>query len=291
MNQRIRLRQLLENDETIVVPGVYDCVSAKIAEKLGFEAAFISGYSLEASVLGNPDIGLATKTDVVTHARYISRSVEIPIMCDSDTGYGNALNVWDTVREFEKTDIAGIEIEDQIVPKRCGYMPSRKLISIEEMKGKIEAALDARTDNDFMIIARTDARGVVGVDEAIKRCNTYLDAGAEMIIVAESYEIDELKKVVKSIKGPVGVAGGIPGRSETVQTLNEYRDMGVNMVIYGLTALYAAARAIIDIYAGLKKDGRISETTVDSKMLAFGEFNELIGLPQWLEIEKKFLRS
>jgi 2,3-dimethylmalate lyase len=290
MNKRSRLRELIRGEELIVAPGVYDCVSAKIVEKLGFEVAFISGYGLEASVLGNPDIGLATKTDVTTHARYITRSVDIPVICDSDTGYGNALNVWEAVREFEQAGIAGVEIEDQIVPKKCGYMPDRRLVSIEEMKGKIAAALDARKDKDFLIVGRSDARGIIGVDEAIKRCNAYLDAGADMIVLAEHYEIEELRKAAKEIHGPLGVAGAIPGRSETLLTLDEYRDMGVKMVIFGLAALFAAAKGVMNVYEGLKKKGRISQSTTDSGMVGFEEFNELIGLPFWSEIEKKFLR-
>jgi 2-methylisocitrate lyase-like PEP mutase family enzyme len=285
------LRQLLAGDKVIIAPGVYDCVSARIVQQLGFETAFISGYSVEASVLGNPDIGLATKTDVVSHARYIARSVDIPIICDADTGYGNALNVWETTREFEDAGIAGIEIEDQIVPKKCGYMPGRELISMEEMIGKIEAAKDARRDEDFMIIARSDARGVAGVDEAIKRYNAYFDAGADMGVIAEGYSIEDLKTAMRAIRGSMGIAGGIPGRAETFLTLEEYRGLGVGMVIFGLSALYTATRAILEVYEGLKRDRGISQSTVSSKMVQFDEFNELIGLPRWREIEKKYSRS
>ena len=284
------LRQLLAGDKVIIAPGVYDCVSARIVQQLGFETAFISGYSVEASVLGNPDIGLATKTDVVSHARYIARSVDIPIICDADTGYGNAMNVWETTREFEDAGIAGIEIEDQIVPKKCGYMPGRELISMEEMIGKIEAAKDARRDEDFMIIARSDARGVAGVDEAIKRYNAYFDAGADMGVIAEGYSIEDLKTAMRAIRGSMGIAGGIPGRAETFLTLEEYRGLGVGMVIFGLSALYTATRAILEVYEGLKRDRGISQSTVSSKMVQFDEFNELIGLPSWIEIQKRYLR-
>jgi 2-methylisocitrate lyase-like PEP mutase family enzyme len=291
MKKSLALRQLIAGDKVIIAPGVYDCVSAKIVQKLGFETGFISGYSVEASVLGNPDIGLATKTDVVSHAKYIARSVDIPIICDADTGYGNAMNVWETTSEFEDAGIAGIEIEDQVVPKKCGYMPDRESISMEEMIGKIEAAKDARRDEDFMIIARSDARGVAGVDEAIKRYNAYFDAGADMGVIAEAYSIEDLKAAMKAIKGPWGIAGGIPGRAETFLTLEEYRSMGVKMVIFGLSALYTATRAILEVYDGLKKNRGISQPVVSSKMVQFDEFNELIGLPRWREIERKYSRS
>ena len=290
MKKQQELRKLISREEVTIVPGVYDCVSAKIVEKLGFEVAFISGYSLEASVLGNPDIGLATKTDVVTHARYIARSVEIPIICDADTGYGNAINVWETVRELENTGLAGIELEDQVVPKKCGYMRDRKVVSIEEMVGKIEAAKNARRDEDFLIIARSDACGAEGVDEAIKRYDAYFEAGADMGVIAESYTIEDLKKAAKAIRGPLGVAGGIPGRPETLLSPEEYSEMGIKMVIFGLSALYAASRAVMEVYGSLKQTGRMSSSVMRSKLLGFDEFNDLIGLPCWLEIQKKYLR-
>lgn len=291
MDNQLRLRELIQQGRTVVAPGVYDCVSAKIVEKLGFEVAFVSGYGLEASVLGNPDIGLASKTDVITHARYIARSVEIPVICDADNGFGNVLNVWDAVRGFEEAGVAGVEIEDQTLPKKCGYLPYRKVISMEEMQNKIEAARDARRDESFLIIGRSDARGVAGVDEAIRRYNAYFEAGADMVVIAEPYEIDEMKKAAGAIQGPLGVAGGIPGRSETLLALEEYEKMGITMVIFGLAALYAAARAILDIYADLKKNGSIPTQIRKSKMVGFEEFNELIGLQQWIEIQKKYLRT
>jgi 2-methylisocitrate lyase-like PEP mutase family enzyme len=290
MEKRAYLRKLIAGKRVIVAPGVYDCVSARIVEKLGFDTAFVSGYSLEASVLGNPDIGLATKTDVVTHARYIARSVKIPVICDADTGYGNAINVWEAVREFEDAGIAGIEIEDQTVPKKCGYMADRKLISTEEMVGKIEAAKDARRDGDFLIIARSDARGVAGVDEAIKRYNAYFDAGADFGVIAESYSVEDLRKATGYTKGPLGVAGGIPGRDETLLALEKYEKMGIKMVIFGLSALYAASRGVMDVYGHLRKSGIISPSIMSSKLMGFDEFNELIGLPFWKEIEKRYLK-
>jgi methylisocitrate lyase len=170
-------------------------------------------------------------------------------------------------------------------------MSGRKLISVEEMLGKIEAAINARRDEDFLIIARSDARGVAGVDEAIERYNAYFHAGADMGVIAESYEIEDLKKAVRAIKGPIGIAGGIPGRRETFMSLEEYHNMGVKMVIFGLSALYAATHAILDLYGELRENGRISEPIAGSKMVGFDEFNELIGLPHWREIEKKYLKS
>jgi 2-methylisocitrate lyase-like PEP mutase family enzyme len=285
------LRSLIAEDKIIVAPGIYDCVSAKIVENLGFETAVITGYGLEASVLGNPDIGLATKTDVITHARYISRSVEIPVICDSDTGYGNVLNVWETVREFEQAGVAGIHIEDQALPKKCGGMLGRTLISVEEMQGKIEAATDARNDKDFIIIARSDARSVFGVDEAIRRYNAYFDAGADMALVAERYEIEELEKVATSIRGPLCFAAGVPGWDETILAAEEYRNIGVKLVAFPLSGLFGAARALFNIYGGLKANGGIFESVDGSKMVGFDEFNELIGLPYWTGIEKKYLKS
>jgi 2,3-dimethylmalate lyase len=290
MDRRKELRRMLADDKVYVVPGVYDCVSSRIVEELGFEVAFISGYCLVASVLGYPDIGLASKTDVVTHARNIARSVRIPVICDADTGYGNALNVWEAVREFESTGIAGIEIEDQLAPKKCGYLTGRSLVSKGEMQGKIEAAVAGRGDPNFLIVGRTDARGVLGLTEAIERSNAYLEAGADMIVLAEHYEVGELRKAVSSIRGAVGVAGAIPGRAETLLSLAEYRDMGVKMIIFGLSALYAAARGVMDVYGVLRKEGHLSEDLIRTKMLEFEQFNELMMLSRWDAIERKYLK-
>jgi 2-methylisocitrate lyase-like PEP mutase family enzyme len=291
MSKRKKFRELLLKKQTITIPGIYDCMSAKIVEKLGFSAAFISGYSVSASILGKPDVGLVSKAELVNHARNIAASVNIPIICDADTGFGNAVNVWDTVNEFSQTGIAGIEIEDQDAPKKCGYLTNRAIISIGEMQGKIKAAVNARGDGDFVIIGRSDARGVIGVDEAIKRYNAYLEAGADMVIIAESYSIEELKKAAKEINGPLGVAGGIPGRPETMLTTKEYEDMGVNMVVFGLSSLYAAAHAILNIYTDLAHIGNFSADDYKSRMMGFDAFNELIGLHHWAEIESRYLRE
>jgi len=285
------LKKLIAEEKTVFVPGVYDCVSARIVENLGFKAASITGYGLEASVLGNPDIGLATKTDVITYARYICRSVEIPVICDADTGYGNVLNVWEMVKEFEQVGISGIHMEDQELPKKCGGMSGRRLVPIEIMRGKIEAAVDARTDKDFLIIARSDARGVFGVDEAIKRFNAYIDAGADIVFAGEHYEVEELKQVVNSVKGYLCICGGIPGWEDSQLTLKDYQEIGIKMVLFPLVALYTATRAIFDIYNLLKTNNGISGAIIDSKMLGYDEFNELIGLSYWRNIENRYLKS
>lgn len=290
MQNRRMLRNLLEDDHIIHVPGVYDGVSAKIVQDLGFKSAFISGYSLEASVLGNPDIGLATMTEVSHHARYIARSVEIPVLCDADTGYGNALNVWQTVKEFEQFGLAGIEIEDQGFPKKCGYLANRQVIPKGEMVGKIAAAVDAREDPDFLIIARSDARGPHGVDEAIRRYEAYFEAGADMAVIAEYYEVSELEKAIKGIQGPLGVAGAIPGREATFLSPAQLESLGVKMIIYGLSALFVAARAMRNLYSILRKKGCLSKSIVEEQSMSFEDFNKLIGLGNWEEIEKTFLK-
>lgn len=285
------LRKMLDKNKIIVAPGVYDCISAKIAQKLDFSVISITGHGLEASALGNPDIGLATKTDVVCHARFIARSVEIPVICDADTGYGNVLNVWEMVREFEHAGISGIHIEDQTFPKRCGGMSGRKLISSEEMQGKIEAAINARTDKAFVVIARSDARGIEGVDEAINRFNAYFDAGADMAFAGEHYEKEELEKVAKSIKGPLCICGGIPGWNESLLPLDEYERMGIQMILFPLCALYSSTKAIFDVYRKLKSDKGILPSTVASQMVGFDEFVELMNMQYWTEIEAKYMHS
>jgi 2-methylisocitrate lyase-like PEP mutase family enzyme len=288
VDKKLRLKSLISNRETILIPGVYDCISAKVSEMLGFSAIAISGYGLEASVLGNPDIGLATKSDVVVHARYIARAVDIPVICDADTGYGSAINVWEMVKEFEAAGISGIHIEDQAMPKKCGAMQGRSLVSTEEMKNKIQAAIEARADSNFAIIARSDAKSDYGIDHVIRRYNEYLDAGADLVLIGEHYELEELKIAAQSVKGPLCMCGGVPGWEESLLTVEEYQQIGIKMLLYPFSTLYAGTRALFSILGTLKRKGGIEQSDVDGQMLRVEEFNDLIGLPDWLQIEKKY---
>lgn len=287
--KRNRFRQLLESRRTVMAPGAYDGVSARIIESLGFEVVYVTGYGLEASRLGMPDIGLATMAEVVDQVGNINEAVNIPVVCDSDTGYGGVTNVVRTVRAFLKAGVAGIHLEDQTFPKKCGGMPGRKLVSTEEMVGKIKAAVNAKEDDDFVIIARTDAKGVLGsLDATIERLQTYLNAGADLVMIAEPFQIEELKKVAQRTENKLVIVGGNPGWPETNLPFSEYEDWGVKLVIYPLTGLYAAEKAVSKIYKTLRNDKYLSDTVLDEACCTFDEFNEIINLPFWVAIEDKY---
>lgn len=291
MGKGSEFRLLLEKQDLIVVPGVYDSLSARIASLQGFKAVTISGYGVEASALGKPDIGLATMHTVVNQARYIVESTNAAVICDIDTGYGGVLNVWQTVKEMQQIGVAAIHIEDQTIPKKCGGMPGRNVVSIDQMTGKLEAAVDARGDGDIMIIARTDAREKYGIEESIERLNAYLDAGADMGLIAEQCEPQELKKAAAEVKGPLGICGGIPGWPESLLPLETYKEWGVKVVLYPLLALYAAAKAICEVNELLKNPNLINQDTVESSLVGFDEFNEIMSLSFWSSLAKKYERE
>src|SRR4051812_26414241 len=203
MHAAQRFRELLARSGPIVAPGVYDCISAKVVERAGFDAAFVSGAAVTASVLGYPDVGLQTMPEILGQVRNMARAVDIPLIVDIDTGYGNALNVMRTVREFESAGAAALFFEDQTFPKRCGHFEGKKLISVEEMVVKVKAACEARRSNDLVIIARTDARAIEGLDKAIERANIYAQAGADAIFVEALLSEDEMRKAANSIKAPL----------------------------------------------------------------------------------------
>src|SRR5262250_3378876 len=206
MKQSARLRELLRSGTSLVVPGCYNALSAKVLAQVGFPALYMTGYGTSLSLLGMPDAGLATMTEMHLNARYIANAVSVPVIADADNGYGNAINVIRTVREYIQTGVAGIHIEDQVIPKRCGHVAGRRVISLEEAVGKYRAAARARdeADPDFVLIARTDARGAHGgsLDEAIRRANAYLEAGADMAFVEGPTSLDEVRRICKEVHGP-----------------------------------------------------------------------------------------
>ena len=209
MKPTTRLRQLLAVPGTLQIPGAYDGASARVVHALGHGAVYLTGFGMEASILGMPDIGLASQAEIVTHAGNIANAVPIPVISDADTGYGGMTNIHRTVRDFERAGIAGIHIEDQALPKRCGGMAGRRVVPEEEMVARLNAATAARQDPDFVIIARTDAKAEHGVDDVIGRLNAYFEAGADMAMIAEPFEVDELRRVCAEINGPLAMVGGV----------------------------------------------------------------------------------
>jgi 2-methylisocitrate lyase-like PEP mutase family enzyme len=280
-----RIQRILNDLGALAFPGVYDTLSAKIAQRACFPMAFISGYSVAATAIGEPDLGLLTQTEMIDRARRICMSVTIPIIVDADTGYGNPLNVHRTVRELIAAGAAGCFLEDQVWPKKCGHMRGKKVIAREEYVHKVCAAVDARGDRDFFIVARTDALAAVGLDEAVERVVAARAAGADASFVEAPTSLDELREIGRR-SPPPNVANMIEGGKTPVLPLQELAALGFQLVLYPLTALFAAARAIDSMYRQLKEQGT---TPADpGRLMTFAEFNSLIGVAEKYELAERF---
>lgn len=288
MKTRAKLRKLLSDDKILVAPGTHDALTARVIASLGFDAIYMTGYGQSASHLGKPDVGLMTMSEMVQRAANIVETANgVPVIADADTGFGNAVNVMRTMREYEKAGVAAIQLEDQVMPKKCGHMTGREVVSKEEMVGKIKAAVDARTDSDLVIIARTDARTNHGIDVAIERGLAYQEAGADLIFIESPESEEEMKKITSSFKVPV-LANMVEGGRTPLITNNELEKIGYDIVIYPTASTYIVTKAVIDLFNSLKETGSTKSKIED--MIAFPEFNELIGLTQIREIEAKYGR-
>jgi carboxyvinyl-carboxyphosphonate phosphorylmutase len=263
-------------------------LTARVIEKVGFKAVYMTGYGQAASVLGKPDVGLLTMTEMVDRARKFAQAVDIPVIADGDTGFGNAVNVIRTVKEYEQAGVAAIQLEDQVAPKKCGHMNGRQVVPVDEMLGKIEAAKYARKDKDFIIIARTDARTSLGFEEALKRAKAYADAGADVIFFESPENEEEMRKLNKEIEIPT-LANMVEGGRTPLFSAKELEEMGYAIVIFPTSSVYCTARAMMELMDELKTTGS-TKSQVD-KMISFKEFNDLIGLPKIREWEKKYLRG
>lgn len=275
----------IRDGNAVVVPGVYDALSARIAEHLGFEAVFQSGYSVSASMLGLPDYGLLTAKEVIDQARGIARAVRIPLIVDIDTGYGNALTVRRVVRELEDAGAKGIFLEDQVWPKRCGHMQGKQVIARDEYMQKLTAALDARRSKEFIVVARTDALEPLGIDEAIERANQYADAGADLVFIEAPKSVEEMARICREVKTPL-VANMIEGGKTPLLSIDELEKLGYRFILFPLTAIFASAYAIMEALSLLKdrKDTR----SIMHRLLTFNEFNKLVGLDELKMLEKRY---
>ena len=269
-----RVHAILEQRQAAVFPGVYDTLSARIAERAGFELAFISGYAVSATYIGEPDIGLLTQTEIVERARRICRSVGIPIIVDADTGYGNALNVARTVRELIDAGAAGCFLEDQRWPKRCGHMRGKSVVARGEYLARIRAAVDSRRDADFFIVARTDAIADGGLDEALVRAEAARAAGADATFVEAPRSPDELAAVGRGAPKPT-VANMIERGRTPLRSRDELADLGFQLILYPLTGLLAAARALESVYGRLRETGDTAGQ--EHRLFDFERFNDLLG--------------
>lgn len=278
-------KRLADANDIIILPGVYDALTAKIAEDVGFETAFQTGYGTSASLLGMPDFGFLNAGETLENAKRIINSVNIPILVDIDTGYGNPLNVWKIVKDLERIGAKGIFLEDQVWPKRCGHMAGKTVIPKEEYILKLNAAMDAREDNEFIIVARTDSLAQFGIEEAIERGKEYKRIGADVIFIEAPKTIDQMELIAKEIKAPL-LANMIEEGITPNLTADQLRKMGFKMVVFPLSALFSATFAIKQTLQTLKKTGTTKD--LKNKMVSFQEFNDLVNLSLYRKLEKKY---
>lgn len=276
---------MLKEKKPLVIPGVYDAIGAKIAEKAGFNAMFQTGYGTSATLFGMPDYGFISSAETVDNARRICRAVSVPVIVDADTGYGNALSVWKLVKELESAGAAGIFLEDQRWPKRCGHMQGKEVVSQEEYAEKLGAAIDARSSKNFIIVARTDARATEGLDAAIERGLYNKKLGADAIFVEAPKSIQEMKKIGKAIKAPL-VANMIEGGATPLISASALNKIGFKIILYPLSVLFANTFATINILKELKKTGTTKK--LRNKLVSFDQFNDLVELRKFRKLEKRY---
>ncbi len=287
MNSRQTLKRLLQRDKLLVAPGCFDGLSARLVEEAGFEAAYLSGGAVARS-MGIPDIGLVTMSETIERACQVVAAVKLPIIADADTGYGNAANLVRTVREFERAGVAAIHIEDQITPKRCGHLDGKEVISITEMANKLKAALGARTDDNFCIIARTDARGVHGLDAAIERARLFAKLGVDAIFVEAPQSEDELAEIPRRLPGVPLLVNVFKGGKTPMLPMARLQAMGYRIAIYPSETQRAAIHSMRRALTTLKREG--STESIDDSLTTFKERDKVVGLDDWQKIENEYLR-
>ncbi len=280
-----KLRTMLNHPGIKSAPAVYDCIGAMAAEQAGFDYIFTSGFGIAASLLGKPDFGYLTASEMIGVARRIAGSVSIPLIADMDTGYGNPLNVIRTVEEIVNSNIAGIILEDQEWPKKCGHFEGKRIISTSEQVEKIKAAVYARSSSNLVIVGRTDARAIEGLKGAIERGERYIDAGVDVLFIEAPQSRDELKKVARHFEGVPLLANIIEGGKTPNLSVKELEEMGYKLVAFALSGLFSASQAIIECFNSLREDG---STRNVNKELSFEGFKDVIRMEKHIELEKRF---
>lgn len=281
-----RLRELLNEPEPVLAPGAYDGVTARLVEQAGFEAVYMTGFGTAASFLGRPDIGLLTFSEMVDNARRIAQAVTVPVIADADNGYGNPINVIRTVREYEAAGVSAIHIEDQVSPKKCGHMEGKQVIDASEMVEKVHAAVEARHSEDFVIIGRTDARAVEGMDGALERARRYRKAGADVLFVEAPQSEEEISAVAEAFPDVPLLFNWVESGKTPPVSLQRLKELGFRLIIFPVSTLLAATRSIQEVLARIRADGSPMEVAGD--LLPLGEFMDLIGLPEIQELEERF---
>jgi carboxyvinyl-carboxyphosphonate phosphorylmutase len=284
---RSRLRELLAGPDPVVAPGSYDALSARLIEMAGFDVVYMTGFGSTASLLGRPDVGLLSGTEMIDNARRIVSAVDLPVIADADTGYGNAINVLRTVRAYEQAGVAGIHLEDQVMPKKCGHLSGKAVIDADEMVGKIRAAVAARQDPDLVLIARTDAAAVYGLDEAVRRALAYAAAGADALFVEAPTSEDDIARVAVELRdvAPLVFNWAEGGRTPAL-SLDRIAELGFSLVLFPIGTLLAATAGVRSHLADLRRAGTPAGSLPN--LPSFGEFTDLIGLPEVQELEVRF---
>jgi carboxyvinyl-carboxyphosphonate phosphorylmutase len=280
------LRELLAGKEPVLAPGAYDALSARIIEQAGFPAVYMTGFGTAASLLGRPDVGLLGMSEMVANAGRIAQVVDVPVIADADTGYGNPLNVIRTVREYERAGVSAIHIEDQILPKKCGHMENKQLIAAEEMAEKIRAAVEARRSTEFLIIARTDARAPEGLENALRRAELYRAAGADVLFVEGPQSEQEIAEVARAFPQVPQLFNWSECGKTPPMPLERLKELGYRIIIFPISALLVAVQAVREVMAQIRKDG--TPFRVAENFMPFQEFNRLAGLGEIQELEQRF---
>jgi 2-methylisocitrate lyase-like PEP mutase family enzyme len=279
------LRALLGRGTIVMAPGAPDAMTARLVERAGFPAVYMTGFGATASRLGCPDIGLMSQTEMTTHARDMARVVDIPIIADADTGYGGPSNIHRTVREYIQAGVAAIHLEDQVAPKRCGQMAGIRLIDASDSVKRLQCALQARGSDDLVLIGRTDALPASGMSEALHRARLYQDAGVDLVFVDGIKTIAEVEAVAKGIDGPKMVSI-VDGNETTQLTAKDLQDLGFSVVIYAVTALFAAVRAVSDVLQELQREG--TPRGAAQRMVTYAEFSQIAGLAFHKDLDDRF---
>ena len=285
MKKTSLFKQYILEHEILIMPGAHDALTARIIQQAGFKAVTMGGYSASATLLGQPDVSLLSFTEMADCYRRVAALVDIPLFVDGDTGFGGVLNVRRTVKEIEKAGAAGMFIEDQVFPKRCGHMAGKQVTPPEEMVAKVKAAVDARQDQDFMIMARTDALAVNGLDDAIERGNLYRQAGADIIFVEAPTSVEQMRAITGRVEAPT-MANNIEGGKSPLLSAAELQEIGYSSVVFPVAATYAVSKALTGLMNELKATG-----TTDGfrdNMLDFNEFAAMIGLDELRSLESSF---
>ncbi|MDX6381324.1 MAG: 2,3-dimethylmalate lyase [Rubrobacteraceae bacterium] len=281
-----RLRKMLAGPEPVLAPGAYDGLTARLVEKSGFEAVYMTGFGTAASLLGRPDVGLLTLSEMVDNARRIVQAVGVPVIADADNGYGNPINVIRTVREYETAGVSAIHIEDQVAPKKCGHIEGKQVIAAGEMVEKAHAAVEARRSEDFLIIARTDARVVEGMDGALERARRYQEAGADVLFVEAPESEEEVAAVAEAFPDTPLLFNWVEGGKTPPVPFDRLKELGFRLIIFPISALLVATRFVQEVLSRIRADG--TPIPVMDQLLPMEEFLDFIGLPEIRELEERF---